>query len=80
MRSGEKLPVLHPATVQILFADLQIPRGGLPPVELVTYPGAHHDFNNPDLQPGRKIFDHWVEYNAEAAEDANRRIREFLTR
>jgi hypothetical protein len=49
-----------------------------PPIELVTYPGAYHDFNLSDLQPGRKIFDHWLEYNAEAANDANRRIREFL--
>jgi len=49
-----------------------------PPVELVTYPGAYHDFDHPDLQPGRKFFDHWLEYNADA-DDANRRIREFLT-
>jgi dienelactone hydrolase len=50
-----------------------------PPIELVTYPGAYHDFNLPDLQPGRKLFDHWLECNANAADDANRRIREFLT-
>jgi len=50
-----------------------------PPIELVTYPGAYHDFDHPDLQPGRKFFDHWLEYNADAADDANRRIREFLT-
>jgi len=49
-----------------------------PAVELVTYPGAYHDFDDPDLQPGRKLFDHWLEYNADAANDANRRIREFL--
>ena len=50
-----------------------------PPIELVTYPGAYHDFDVPELQPGRKFFDHWLEYNANAADDANRRIREFLT-
>ena len=50
-----------------------------PPIELVTYPGAYHDFDHPDLQSGRKFFDHWLEYNANAADDANRRIREFLT-
>jgi len=50
-----------------------------PQVELITYPGAYHDFDVPDLQPGRKFFDHWLEYNASAANDANRRIREFLT-
>ena len=49
-----------------------------PPVELITYPGAYHNFDHPDLQPGRKFFDHWLEYNATAANDANRRIREFL--
>jgi dienelactone hydrolase len=50
-----------------------------PLIELVTYLGAYHNFDLPDLQPGRKLFDHWLEYNAEAANDANRRIREFLT-
>jgi dienelactone hydrolase len=49
-----------------------------PPIELVTYPGAYHDFNVPELQPGRKFFDHWLEYNANAADDASHRIREFL--
>jgi len=53
--------------------------GSHPPVELVTYPGAYHGFDSPSLQPGRKSFDHWLEYNADAAEDANRRIRDFLT-
>ena len=50
-----------------------------PPIELVTYPGAYHDFDLPHLQPGRKVFDHWLEYNVDAADDANHRIREFLT-
>jgi dienelactone hydrolase len=48
-----------------------------PPIELVTYPGAYHDFDV--LQPSRTFFDHWLEYNADAADDAYRRIREFLT-
>jgi dienelactone hydrolase len=50
-----------------------------PSIELVTYPGAYHDFDVPKLQPGRKFFEHWLEYNADAANDASRRIREFLT-
>jgi dienelactone hydrolase len=49
------------------------------PVQLVTYPGAYHSFDTPTLQPGRMMFGHWLEYNAEAAEDAHRRIRAFLT-
>jgi dienelactone hydrolase len=50
-----------------------------PPVQLITYPGAHHSFDAPNLQPGRMIFGHWLEYNAAATEDAHRRIRAFLT-
>ena len=34
----------------------------------------------PELQPGRTIFGHWLEYNEEAATDATRRMREFLKR
>lgn len=48
------------------------------PVELVTYPGAHHAFDVQIFQPGRMMFGHWAEYNAEAAENARRRIRAFL--
>jgi dienelactone hydrolase len=51
-----------------------------PPIELVVYPGVHHSFYYPELQPGRKIFGHWAEYNEEAATDATRRMREFLKR
>ena len=50
------------------------------PIELVVYPGVHHSFYYPELQPGRKIFGHWLEYNEEAATDATRRMREFLKR
>ena len=49
-----------------------------PSVQLVTYPGAYHSFDVPALQPGRMMFGHWLEYNAEAAEDAHPRIRAFL--
>ena len=48
------------------------------PIQLVTYPGAHHAFDVEIFQPGRMMFGHWMEYNAEAAEDARRRIYAFL--
>jgi dienelactone hydrolase len=48
------------------------------PLELVTYPGAHHAFDVQIFRPGRMMFGHWTEYNAEAAEDARRKIRAFL--
>jgi len=48
------------------------------PVELVTYPRAHHAFDVEIFQPGRMMFGHWTEYNLEAAEDARRRMRAFL--
>jgi len=50
------------------------------PVEQVIYPGVHHSFYYPELQPGRTMFGHWLEYNEEAATDATRRMREFLKR
>ena len=51
-----------------------------PPVELVVYPGAHHGFYYPHLQPGMTLFGHWVEYNGEAADNASHRLRQFLDR
>ena len=51
-----------------------------PPVELVVYPGAYHGFYYTYLQPGRTMFDHWLEYNGEAADDADRRLHQFLDR
>jgi dienelactone hydrolase len=51
-----------------------------PPVELVIYPGAYHGFYYTNLQPGRKMFDHWLEYNGAAADDSDRRLRAFLDR
>jgi len=50
------------------------------PIEQVVYPGVHHGFYYQELQPGRTVFGYWVEYNAEAATDASRRMREFLNR
>jgi dienelactone hydrolase len=53
---------------------------GSVPVELVVYPGAHHAFDAPVFAPGQSVFGHWIEYNPEAAELANRKMREFLAR
>ncbi len=51
-----------------------------PPVELIVYPGAYHGFFYPHLEPGTTLFGHWLEYNGAAADDARRRLREFLER
>jgi dienelactone hydrolase len=51
-----------------------------PPVELVVYRGAYHGFYYPHLQPGTTLFGHWLEYNGEAADDATRRLQQFLDR
>jgi len=51
-----------------------------PPVELVVYPGAYHGFYYEYLQPGRTMFDHWLEYNGGAADNATQRLHQFLDR
>ena len=51
-----------------------------PPVELVVYPGATHGFYYPHLKPGTSMFGHWLEYNGEAADNATRRLHQFLER
>ena len=48
------------------------------PITLIIYPGAHHSFDVPALQPGRLLFGYQVEYNAEAAEKAAHEVRRFL--
>jgi dienelactone hydrolase len=53
-------------------------RTGGQPIELVIYANTHHGFYYQELQPGRIMFGHWLEYNEEAAADATRRMREFL--
>jgi dienelactone hydrolase len=49
-----------------------------PPIELVVYPGVYHGFYYERLQPGANLFDHWLEYNGEAAGDATDRLHRFL--
>ncbi len=51
-----------------------------PPVELVVYPGAYDGFYYLHLQPGTTLFGHWLEYNGDAADDATRRLHQFLDR
>ena len=51
-----------------------------PSIELVIYPGAYHGFSYQHLQPGRTMFDHWLEYNGEAADNASHRLHQFLYR
>ena len=48
------------------------------PVTLIAYPGAHHSFDVPVLQPGRQLFGYRVEYNAAAAEKAVHDVWRFL--
>jgi dienelactone hydrolase len=51
-----------------------------PPVELVVYPGVYHGFYYAYLQPGRTLFGHWLEFNGEAADNADQRLHRFLDR
>ncbi len=51
-----------------------------PPVELIVYPGAYHGFFYRHLQPGIKLFEHWLEYNGEAADNSALRLHQFLDR
>ena len=48
------------------------------PTAMTVDPGAHHAFDVVQLQPGRQVFGHWIEYNGAAAEDAEARVRTFL--
>jgi dienelactone hydrolase len=49
-----------------------------PTVELIVYPGTYHGFYYAYLRPGRTMFDHWLEYNGEAADNADLRLHRFL--
>jgi dienelactone hydrolase len=51
-----------------------------PPIELVVYPGTYHGFYYTHMQPGRRMFGHWIEYNGAAAANARLRMRAFLER
>jgi dienelactone hydrolase len=51
-----------------------------PPIEQVVYPGTHHGFYYPHLQPGRTLFGHWVEYNGENLASAKGEARSWWPR
>jgi dienelactone hydrolase len=48
------------------------------PIALTVYPGAHHGFDVPLLQPGVRYRGHWLEYDEPAAKDAEEKTRAFL--
>jgi dienelactone hydrolase len=48
------------------------------PVKLVTYPGAYHAFDAPNLGYGRQLFGHWLKYDADAAQHSQLEVRHFL--
>jgi dienelactone hydrolase len=47
-------------------------------VRLTVYPNATHGFDATGLQPGRKLFGHWMEYNGDATERATQELHTFL--
>ncbi|MGJ4950938.1 dienelactone hydrolase family protein [Bradyrhizobium sp. HKCCYLS20291] len=46
------------------------------PVKLEVYPGAYHSFDSP--RPGRSLFGHWLQYDADATERSTAEMQEFL--
>ena len=48
------------------------------PVRLVVYPGASHDFDNPGLTDGLRLFGHWLKYDADAAARSVGEMHDFL--
>jgi len=48
------------------------------PVKLVIYPGAYHAFDAPILTEGRRLFGHWLKYDADAAAQSILQMRDFL--
>jgi dienelactone hydrolase len=47
-------------------------------VHVVIYPGATHGFDDPRLASGKRVLNHWLEYNPVAAERAAQEVRDFL--
>jgi dienelactone hydrolase len=48
------------------------------PVKLVTYPRAYHAFDVPSLGDGRRMFGHWLKYDADATERSVSEMHDFL--
>jgi len=53
------------------------PHEGGAPIDLIVYPGAHHNFNFRVLT-GPRSPGYWLEYNEAAATDAEEKMRAFL--
>ena len=53
-------------------------KAGGPPVKLVVYPGAYHDFDRPTVRGGMRLFGHWLKYDPDAAQKSTDAMREFL--
>ena len=49
-----------------------------PPVKLVVYPGAYHAFDVPGLADGRRMFGHWLKYDADATARSVTEMHDFL--
>ena len=54
--------------------------GATVPVNLVVYPSAFHAFDVSALQSGREYFGHHLQYDAAAADEASKEVRQFLAR
>jgi len=65
------------ARCRFMVADSE---GKGPPIKLVVYPGAAHDFGDAALRPLRQMFGHFGAYNRAAAEDATAEVKAFLDR
>jgi dienelactone hydrolase len=50
------------------------------PVEVKTYPGVVHDFDNPAAVRRRAVEGHFEQFSPEAAQDSYARVRAFLDR
>jgi len=48
------------------------------PINLIVYPGVHHNFDVALLTPGVRYQGFWLEYNEQAAKDAEAKTRAFL--
>ena len=54
-----------------------LPHSGGAAIDLIVYPGAHHNFNFRVLT-GPRSPGYWLEYNEAAAQDAEEQTRAFL--
>ncbi|MEH2529557.1 dienelactone hydrolase [Bradyrhizobium sp. AZCC 1588] len=48
------------------------------PIEIIVYPGAHHDFDVPNFATPVKMFGHHLEFNEAARDQSVEALRKFL--